>query len=241
MNIAKRFERDGFAVVEGLADADLTARLGGLYDDVLAGRIACGEDDRQLGGVTRQVMLPHRHHEGFASNPAIDRARELSKDFVRSDEPEFLFSMLIHKPGGHVHETPWHQDVSYSEQPFAAPGTRWPGHVIAQFWLALDDVDETMGCMEFVPGEHTKPMPEHVIASGDPDYEGRLLTTKDPEAAYDLDRVVRCPVPAGSATVHSYSTPHRTGPNASDRGRRAFIFSFANAPLLAELQAAQAA
>ena len=31
--------------------------------------------------------------------------------------------------------------------------------VVAQFWLALDDIDETMGCMEFIPGGHRAPMP----------------------------------------------------------------------------------
>jgi ectoine hydroxylase-related dioxygenase (phytanoyl-CoA dioxygenase family) len=111
----------------------------------------------------------------------------------------------------------------------------WPGDVVAQFWLALDDVDETMGCMEFVPGAHRQPMPEHHVASGDPSDEGRLLAIVDPAAKLDLSLAVKCPLTAGSATVHGYTTPHFTGPNRSARGRRAFIFSFANMVALRQL------
>lgn len=103
-----------------------------------------------------------------------------------------------------------------------------PYDAIAQFWIALDDVDETMGCMEFIPGVHEQPMAAHRVASDDPDDEGRLLEIVDPASAFDLSRAVPCPINAGSATVHSYSTPHFTAPNRSVRGRRAFIVSFAN-------------
>ena len=228
MGIQDDFDRQGFAVVRDLAPPDLVASLGAVYDRMLSGDVACPGDDRQLGDVTRQIMHPHKHHPLCADNAAITAARELSKGFLRTDAPAFFFSMLIHKPPRHPHETPWHQDVSYLEQPMTPPGIVCERPVIAQFWLALDDVDETMGCMEFVPGEHRKPMPRHRIASGDPEEEGRLLTTDDPALAYDLAAAVRCPVPAGSATVHDYAAPHRTGPNTSDRHRRAFIFSFVN-------------
>lgn len=230
-----RFERDGFAIVDGLADRETVAELGSVYDDMLSGAVPCPGTDRALGGITRQIMVPHQHHPLFANNPAVDEARRISRDLVRCEDPQFLFSMLIYKPGGHPHETPWHQDVSYAGMPFKRAGTHWPGHVIAQFWLALDDVDGTMGCMEFIPGVHRQPMPEHYVASGDPADPARLLAIVDPAKDLDLSTAVKCPLTAGSATVHGYTTPHYTGPNRSTRGRRAFIFSFANMDLLGQL------
>jgi ectoine hydroxylase-related dioxygenase (phytanoyl-CoA dioxygenase family) len=240
--ISATFEQNGFAVVENLADQDTVRELGAIYDGMLSGDIPCPGTDRQLGGLTRQIMQPHLHHPFFANNPALDRAKDLSRLLVQSDEPQFLFSMLIHKPPSHPHDTPWHQDMSYARKPFTAAGTHWPGHVIAQFWLALDDVDESMGCMEFLPGAHRQPMPEHFVAGGAPDDDGRLLGIVNPESRLDLSQAVKCPLNAGSATVHGYATPHYTGPNRSThRGRRAYIFSFANMEALGALSQQKAA
>lgn len=230
--VLDRFERDGFAVVEGLADDATVAELGLVYDAMLAGTVSCPGTDRDLGGVTRQIMVPHLHHPVFAHNAAIDAGRRVAGALMRCEDPRFFFSMLIHKPAGHPYETPWHQDMAYARMPFTRAGTQWPGDAVVQFWLALDEVDKTMGCMEFVPGAHRRPMPEHHVASGDPADDGRLLAIVDPAGQLDLGSAVKCPLVAGSATVHGYATPHYTGPNRSARGRRAFIFSFANEELL---------
>lgn len=234
-NALDRFERDGFATIDNLADSATVAQLGAVYDDMLSGAVPCPGTDRALGGLTRQIMVPHLHHPIFANNPAIEEARRIARILMRCDDPRFFFSMLIYKPGDHVHETPWHQDMAYARMPFTPAGTVWPGNAVAQFWLALDDVDETMGCMEFMPGVHRQPMPEHHVASGDPADDGRLLAIVDPATHLDLNRVVQCPLAAGSATVHGYTTPHYTGPNRSPRGRRAFIFSFADQEILSRL------
>ena len=232
---AARFERDGFATLDGLADLATVAELGSVYDDMLSGAVPCPGTDRALGGLTRQIMVPHRHHPVFIKNAAVDEARRIAGDLMHCADPQFFFSMLIYKPGGHPHETPWHQDMSYAYMPFTRAGTIWPGDVVAQFWVALDDVDETMGCMEFIPGAHRRPMPEHHVAAGDPADDGRLLAIVDPAAHLDLGLAVKCPLAAGSATVHGYTTPHFTGPNRSPRGRRAYIFSFVNMPKLRQL------
>lgn len=234
-NAVDRFDRDGFAIVEKLADPATVVSLGAVYDDMLSGAISCPGTDRSLGGITRQIMVPHLHHAIFAENPAVAAARRIAVELMRCDDPRFFFSMLIYKPGGHPHETPWHQDMAYAGMPFTRAGLVWPNDAVAQFWLALDDVDETMGCMEFVPGAHRQPMPEHHVAGGDPTDDGRLLAIVDPAAHLDLSRAVKCPLAAGSATVHGYATPHYTGPNRSARGRRAYIFSFTNEEMLRRL------
>lgn len=234
--IVKDFERDGFAVVDALASPDCVNALKAAYDDILEGRVSCGEFDRHLGGITRQIMMPHLCHPAFADNEAIRNAQAIASKLIHRDKPDLMFSMAIYKPPGHPHETPWHQDMAYAGRPATEAGTVLPNDAIAQFWLALDDVDENMGCMEFVPGVFDRPMPEHFVASGEPDDEGRLLAMTDPERDLDLKTKVACPLKAGDATVHGYATPHYTGPNQSrTRGRPAFIFSFANPDALAAI------
>jgi ectoine hydroxylase-related dioxygenase (phytanoyl-CoA dioxygenase family) len=137
------------------------------------------------------------------------------------------FDMLIYKPPGHPHETPWHQDMAYSGHPTAPPGTAISLESI-QVWLALDDADEENGCMHFVPGRHRDPLLEHEVAAGDPADDGRLLAITDPAAALDLSTVVPAPLRAGGCTMHTQGTPHFTPPNrSSDRPRRAYIFNVA--------------
>jgi hypothetical protein len=235
--LAAQFQRSGFAIAEKLAGPALLSEMRSVYDGMLDGSIPCPGTDRDLGGLTRQIMMPHLHHPLFAQNAALDRARQIATGLVGCDDPQFLFSMLIYKPPGHPHETPWHMDMSYARMPTTPAGTHWPNDVIVQFWMALDDVDETMGCMEFVPGVQDNPMPPHHVAGGAPDDEGRLLAIEDPADWLPLDRAVKCPLPAGSATVHGYATPHYTAPNRSVNGRRAYIFSFANMAKLEALRA----
>ena len=134
----------------------------------------------------------------------------------------FFFDMLISKEPGQLNETPWHNDYAYSGVPVAPPG-RISALKSVQFWVALDPVDERNGCMQFIPGSHRLPSPEHFVASGTDDDPGRLLATED----VDPTQAVSCPLPPGGCTVHSTGTLHFTGGNAtSDRPRRAYIFNF---------------
>lgn len=226
--IAADFAVKGFAIVTGLANAAELREVRSIYDGIIDGSIPCPGFDRRLGGLTQQVLMPQLHHPTFASNPILDNARELAKRLLQIDEPEFVFSMLIYKPPHHPYATPWHQDLAYSAMPFAPAGMHLPNDTVVQFWLALDAVDETMGCMEFAPGQQVETLLPHHVVDGSPDSDERLLAIDDPERHLDFSRTAICPLAAGSATVHGYTTSHYTGPNRSDRGRRAYIFSFSN-------------
>jgi ectoine hydroxylase-related dioxygenase (phytanoyl-CoA dioxygenase family) len=227
----ERFKRDGFLAIPQLADKETVAEIGAVYDAMLSGEIDCTPTDNPLGMITRQIMVPSSYHEIFRSNPALDAAREMSKDLLGCAKPSVFFDMLIYKEPGQKATTPWHQDFSYTAMPYAPTGSKIPADEIVQFWVALDDVDESNGCMHFVPGQHNAPMLEHYVASGPEDYSQRLLAIRDPEAKLPLDTVVACPLKAGGATVHNYGTPHFTSGNTTtDRKRRAYIFSFGSRP-----------
>lgn len=221
-----RFHSDGFLVCDRIVGAEGLAALRGAYEEVLEGSVAIS-GDRFLGGITRQVMTPSKEHPVFDANEALASARELGRQLL-GREMTRAFDMLIYKPPRHPHATPWHQDMAYSGAPMAAPGT--PTRLdLLQFWIPMDDVDVDTGCMHFVPGHHTEPLLEHVVASGEPDDPGRLLALADPDEQLDLRSAVVAPLPAGGCTIHSYGTPHYTSPNVTDRPRRAYIINLAPA------------
>lgn len=196
--LRQRFRRDGFLALEALTDAQTVAELATVYDQMLAGEVTCAATDRLLGDVTRQIMMPSRYHPLFRDNAALHAGRAIAAQVLDCAHPVRVYDMLTYKPPSHNVATPWHQDYAYAFMPAARAGARVAQNFV-QFWVPLDDVDENTGCMQFIPGVHTHPLLPHVVASGDPDDEGRLLAIDAPHAHLDLARAVVCPLAAGGA------------------------------------------
>jgi len=230
----EQFRQHGFTFVPDLIPGDAVESLRVIYDEVLDGKVDCGENDRMLGGITRQVMQPRLHHPGLADHPVFEAARTRCGELLGCADPRGGYDMMIFKPAGHDKTTPWHQDFAYFQQPFTPAGSQ-PANAGVQVWVAVDAADVENGCMHFVPDTHAEPLLEHHIASGDPEYEGRLLAIVDPDRNLDLASVVACPLPAGGATFHTDGTPHFTPENRSaDRPRRAYIMNFFDPGRLAQ-------
>lgn len=225
---ATRFHRDGYLCIDRFLPDDTLAAARTAYDEVISGEVRARQD-RLLGGLIRQVRSPSTDHPYFVDNDAVTLGRGLAAFLFGGAVDDYgkFYEMLIDKPAGTPHETPWHQDIAYFGRPVAPPG--FPSAVPdLQIWVALDDADADNGCMQFLPRAHGEPCWEHVVAAGDPDDEGRLLRLSDSMlATATLERPVVGSIPAGGCTVHVPGTPHRTGPNVTDRPRRAYIFNIA--------------
>jgi ectoine hydroxylase-related dioxygenase (phytanoyl-CoA dioxygenase family) len=214
------FWKDGFLSLPAFLDQSSLRQLQDLCDRALRGDLDCGAGDRKLGGLVRQIMHPSRYHKGFTDHAGMKSAYSIAKQLLGC-EPEFPFDMIMSKGPGDLHETPWHQDWSYSAIPFAPEGTPIPNTKL-QFWVALDDVDRNNGCMQFLRGMHHGLLKQHVVASGDPKEDSRLLAL----SSIDSTNAVVCPLPAGGCTIHVEGTPHFTGGNlTANRQRRAYIFN----------------
>ena len=118
-------------------------------------------------------------------------------------------------PGDGV-EFPWHQDSTHRRY----GGREWVdangrGSYV-QIVVALDDMTEENGPLQFVPGSCKLGHVEHV---GD---GGRL-----PDDAIDPASIVSITARAGSVVLFGPYTFHRSRANRSSRPRRAFINGFA--------------
>ncbi len=113
-------------------------------------------------------------------------------------EPAVLYKEKInYKAAGGAGYAP-HQD---------APAYRFVERHVSCM-VAIDDADATNGCLEVVSGMH------HTVLPTDDD--GCIRS--DLVAAMDWDTV---PVSAGTTLWFHSRTPHRSGPNTSNRDRRA--------------------
>ena len=215
------FWQQGFIALSAQLSAPELASLQHGYDAMLNRANDCGVQDRFLGGRIRQIVHLSRHYPDFFPSHLVSRFRVIA-DTLLECPTHRTFDMLMVKEPGDVAETPWHQDWSYSQMPYAAAGTIIPNRKL-QFWLALDEVDVQNGCLHFLPGVHRGVLSEHVVASGDSADEGRLLALRQ----CDASMAVACPLPAGGCTIHVEGTPHFAGGNHSpNRRRRAYIFNF---------------
>jgi ectoine hydroxylase-related dioxygenase (phytanoyl-CoA dioxygenase family) len=106
----------------------------------------------------------------------------------------------------------WHQDAPF--WPILAPMTE------VTAWVALDDVDESNGCMSMVPGSHT--WGNHI------DFLNSFKSYEDMPTEYQGHKIeiVRCPVKKGEVHYHHALTWHGSHANTSGRPRRAIALHY---------------
>jgi ectoine hydroxylase-related dioxygenase (phytanoyl-CoA dioxygenase family) len=217
-----QFREEGFTHVERLTTDEEVAWLRERFAEVFA-----PENENVLGGyfdasrplgsreathgapVLPQSIRPELLRPELTETIAHRNARRLAAQLLEVAEDDVeTWTHMIDKPPRSGHETPWHQDEAFWELDL--------GYHACGVWLALDDVDTTNGCMEFLPRSHQRGIVPHRHLYDDPMVSALVID--------DVDASTAVPVPlrAGGATFHTQRTMHRTGPNRTERRRRAY-------------------
>ncbi|MDP9018202.1 MAG: phytanoyl-CoA dioxygenase family protein [Candidatus Eremiobacteraeota bacterium] len=124
-------------------------------------------------------------------------------------QPLLYQSMYIFKQpqiGGEVH---WHQDATF----FLTD----PISVIT-FWFALEDADQTNGCLWTQPGAHRSPLRQRFVVSNGV----AALEVVDSTPWPSSDAIVPLEVRAGDLVVFCGLLPHYSAPNRSTQSRHAY-------------------
>jgi hypothetical protein len=221
-DIARAFERDGYAVVRGIVPSDALGVYTSMHDRIVSGSLlAPGRHDlgahapqvRENVENVGQVMWPSDLVDGGRDGPLHERSFALARALVGVDAA-FDFDMLIWKEARTETETPWHQDEAY-----------WPEGMTDKraltVWCALDEATVDNGCMWHLPGSHRNPaLYEHRSAS-----EGsHILATDDVDETTEGARP--SPLQPGDAVVWHGRTAHYSRGNSTDARRRTFICNF---------------
>jgi ectoine hydroxylase-related dioxygenase (phytanoyl-CoA dioxygenase family) len=121
---------------------------------------------------------------------------------------------LFAKPARHGGVVAWHQDYSYWTW------TEPMSHLTC--WVGLDDVDESNGCLHYIPGSHRWGLVEKTTLAGDMEAVRERLA---PGQRADFDHQVPIVLRRGEATFHHPLLMHGSYANRSDRPRRATVIN----------------
>lgn len=202
------FRRDGFVRVPGLVDAAELERFGAVIDATVRARTAA--DLRRLEEKTPYEQSFLQCINLWEDAPAMrgltfhPRICEAAAELIGAPRIRLWHDQALYKePGGR--ETDAHQDQPY--WPIAEADT-------VTAWIPLVDVDESVGCMGYVPGSHAIGLrrfvniffgkTENVLAR--PELEGR--------------EPVFVPARRGDVLFHHGLTVHLAHANRSSQMRR---------------------
>ena len=216
-----RFRADGFVKGSRVLDDAHVERL----RDELARVIR----DQQRADLPQPVLLRNLAQDEYhpvwqvvniweASQPFRDLVhnRTIAQEVAQltaARELRLWHDQIQYKPAGTGGVNMWHQD-----SPYWPPLQPKDQQVTA--WVALDDVDESNGCMSMVVGSHAwgdQIEFLHTLTDfGDMprEFQGHALEVK------------RCPVRKGEVHYHHALTWHGSHANTSDRPRRAIALHF---------------
>lgn len=169
-----------------------------------------------MGGTIWQIVNIWMASAAFKEliyNPRI--CEEMGQLMPEAQTLRIWHDQIQYKPAGKGGVNMWHQDSPYW-------GILTPKHEQVTAWVALDDVDESNGCMSMVPRSHDFGNTIeflHTLKDFDQmksvkEYQGQPL------------RVVTCPVKKGHVHYHHSLTWHGSPANTSDRPRRAVALHF---------------
>lgn len=197
------FREQGFFVCEALFTS-------GECDDIVAHveqaafELAIGE--KSDGPLSYRPMM-HLTSPALTAVATDARWAPIVLPLLDTGDARLYWEQAVAKPP-HAHtELPWHQDNGY---------TPLVPEEYVTCWLALDDATIDNGCIWVIPGSHRFGTRPHHGGAG-PFRVGHDGTPEDGIAV---------PVSRGDVLVFSSLVMHRSGPNTTDRHRRAWIIQY---------------
>lgn len=200
------FASQGYFTVEGLFTAEEC-------DDILGhverAAFALDLGERADGPLSYRPMM-HLASPELEAVATDHRWAPIVLPLLGTGDARLYWEQAVAKPPQARTELPWHQDNGY---------TPLIPEEYVTCWLALDDAELENGCLWVIPGSHQHGTQAHRNGAGPfrvghegPDADG-----------------VPVPVARGSVLVFSSLLMHRSGPNTTDRQRRAWIIQYCGA------------
>jgi Phytanoyl-CoA dioxygenase (PhyH) len=220
----EELRRRGFTTYTGLTTPEEAKELRDLISALFRSRAGYVQGD--YGELTPnasqpnspQIDLPSAYCSELHKSVGFRRASELAREILGGGA-RFVSDVAISKSAYCGAPTPWHQDEAFRDPRFS--------YDYVTFWIALQDVDESSGCLQFVPGSHTSDVREHKVPGDDSESVALECHPFADETA------VSCPLRAGDCTIHFARTVHSSTPNLSQNDRVAYSITLGLRPKVA--------
>jgi phytanoyl-CoA hydroxylase len=208
----------GWLVVEDVFPAEAAERVAVLalaiaereYANVEAGYLVDRSGD---GSVSPRKLDDAFSRDSVFSDFALDpKLRRLASDLLGAQAFP-VSDQIFFKPPRHGSAKPYHQDNFY----FRCQ----PADGVVTSWVALDDVDESNGCLRYIDGSHRGPMLPHEAIPGQESYN-----SAPPAELIDLRRESLATVGKGGVVFHHSNVLHTSHRNESPRWRRAYAINW---------------
>jgi len=205
------YQTNGFLSIPDLLSPAEVARLAeameeSMREESYQSRASHGASQGPYYRVLNQKVNAWRDHGGIAQFSCAEPLADMAKTLAGVGGIRLFHDHILWKMPGDSKPTPWHQDMPF--WPLEAPKA-------LSFWITVDDVDETNGCMMFVPKSQEAGKLK-AISLVEP--EDLFLYAK--RAGVQTERPIIARLRAGSATVHSGLTFHYAHANQTERPRR---------------------
>jgi phytanoyl-CoA hydroxylase len=226
------FERDGFVNAgKLLTDAEVSELqtelemvVHGVFVTRDYGPLYAHDLGRDSGLSHFQICGLWMKSEPFRRLIEHPRIVDAASRVMRSSVVQVWADTVQYKPPHNGAHFQWHQDAPY----------HWstdPSDKLLGAWVALDDADETSGCMWMVPGSHLWGEQEHHLWSymnaKDVEAFRNVAPPPDsPRAAEQFRPAVPRIVRAGEVHFHHALTWHGSPMNTSSRPRRAYTIHY---------------
>jgi ectoine hydroxylase-related dioxygenase (phytanoyl-CoA dioxygenase family) len=216
-----KFHEQGYLMLPKITTSEEVAWIREIYDRLFEQRVGwdsgdffdfAGIDDSGTAAMLPQLINPSRYVPLLRKTTFRVNAHEIAKQLL-GKSAELVFEHAMLKPAGIGGEMPWHQDEAFYR--------KYTNYQAITFWMPLQSVNPSNGCLEVIPSSHKGPLLPHHSINNDPRIPGLEAD------GVDASQLIVCPLPAGGASIHHSRTLHHSGPNRSDEPRRAYTLGFA--------------
>lgn len=253
-DVAARYERDGFAVIENFLTSTEVEELRKESSRLI---------EEEAANETSKQVFAHEHHgKSQYFIESSDKIRffyeKEAYDFEKHDV-KLPFSRSIAKIGHALHKlNPVFNKVTVAPKVkqilqclnFVEPtvvqsmvifknpkvGGQYTPHQDASFlctsdpnsliglWFALDPATEENGCLQFIAGSHREPLHRRWVRTEKALEDGRLLDWTGPAKEYNDEQFRLVPVKPGALVLIHGLVIHRSAHNYSDKSRWIYTF-----------------
>lgn len=212
-DLAGRYERDGFLIVDPLLSSETIGQLKERTGEITDGQSGFPVESIELEpGATSVSLATVRKLNDCAIHDPVFRAHADHPDILDIVEsligPDIkLFdAQLFMKPPGGIEKT-YHQDSAYFPL---------DPQVVVTCWTAIDDVTTENGCMFVIPGSHQTGILDH----DQPWMVGDRQDMQVSDSLISWDQEVPLTLSAGGCSFHHGILLHRSGANTTATSRR---------------------